>query len=102
MSISMPPSSQPHPKPFQCGGCGVRYRAIGGLEHHKEISSSLSCKSPEKDEAPTEFKCSDCDKMWKTVGQYEQVFLSLSFLLPYFYFYEQGLYLDEQDILTRN
>jgi hypothetical protein len=95
MSMSMPPplgcssstepsSTQPHPKPFQCGGCGVRCRAIGGLEYHKENSSSPSCKSTEKDEIPTEFKCSDCGKRWKTVGQYEQVLLSFSFLTPYF------------------
>jgi hypothetical protein len=83
ISMSMPPSSQPHPKPFQCGGCGVRYRAIGGLEYHKEISSSLSCKSPENGETPTEFKCGDCGKTWKTVGQYEQVFLFLLFLTLY-------------------
>jgi hypothetical protein len=103
MSMSMPPSSQPHPKPFQCGGCGVRYRAVGGLEYHKEISSSPSCKSPEKDEIPMEFKCSDCGKTWKTVGQYEQVFQSLSFLISIsifsFLVFYTLFHLDEQEYI---
>jgi hypothetical protein len=103
--MSMPPplgrsnstelsSSQPHPKPFKCGGCGVHYRTICGLQYHKE-NSSLSCKSPEKDEIPMEFKCGDCGKMWKTVGQYEQVFLThFSFVKSHF------LYLDEQEYIN--
>jgi hypothetical protein len=105
ISMSMPPplgrsnstelsSSQPHPKPFKCGGCGVHYRTICGLQYHKE-NSSLSCKSPEKDEIPMEFKCGDCGKMWKTVGQYEQVFLThFSFVKSHF------LYLDEQEYIN--
>jgi hypothetical protein len=82
LPMSMPPSSssssQPHPKPFKCSGCGVRYRAFGALKYHKENSSSPSCKSPENDEIPTEFKYSDCGKTWRAVGQYEQVCLSLT------------------------
>jgi hypothetical protein len=101
ISMSMPPSSpsssQPHPKPFQCGGCGIRYPAICSLQYHKENASSPSCKLPEKDDIPTEFKCSDCSKTWTTVGQYEQVFLShFPFVKSHFLYLDEQEYIDEK------